>query len=126
MKHEQSRFSCKAVELHSSCCASVVQLIVTWALQSSQRASGDSEDGTTASARRENGARPEPEAPTRTRPPPKEVAAGDLKRADEADPADGTALTRDPSGPPVQVDRRPRFVRPILKCALPQALFTCL
>lgn len=93
--------------------------LVVCALQGS-RSSGDSQDGT-AVARRENGPLPEPEAPTLTRPPPKEVAAGDLKRADEADPAAQTALTRAPNGPQAQVaqvDRRPRFVRPILKCAL--------
>ena len=77
-------------------------------------------DGAAAPKRRENGARPEAEATTLTRPPPKEVAAGDLKRAEEADPAEQTALTRAPSDlpAPVNVDRRPRFVRPILKCAL--------
>ena len=91
-------------------------------VQGSKQASGDSEDGTAASTRRENGARAEPQTATLTRPPPKEVAAGDLKRADEADPDEQTALTRAPIGlpAPVHVDRRPRFVRPILKCALPQ------
>ncbi len=79
-------------------------------------------DGAAAPARRENGAQA---ATTLTRPPPKEVAAGDLKRAEEADPTEQTALTRAPSDlpAPVHVDRRPRFVRPILKCA--SSLSTC-
>jgi len=77
-------------------------------------------DGAAAPGRRENGARPGPDATTTlTRPPPKEVAAGDLKRAEDADPAEQTALTRAPNDlpAPAHVDRRPRFVRPILKCA---------
>ena len=73
-------------------------------------------------AQRENGARAEAEpGTTLTRPPPKEVAAGDLMRADAADTAEATALTRTS---PAHVDRRPRFVRPILKCAFTLGSYT--